>query len=221
MWLTSPKHVEIWNEGRLWQCSVTELEHLVGNGMTAAWHRTMRGNWNLSTETWNLSVPIYNIWMLPEVKKESFVINRPARAGLSFSIQKGSRNLNAALTQFIYLNLIQARSIKTMSTNSSDNSRQNAEDLVLLVHYIKNDLYPKVKFIYNPEVDLAVTGKIYNDFKTNCKGRIGGRCITEPNRETYMETIWTIAANKHLQKNALFQKRSAVYTVMQNKFLGR
>ena len=69
--------------------------------------------------------------------------------------------------------------------------------------------------------DLAVSGKIYNDFKATCKDRIGGRCITEPNRETYMETIWTIAANKHLQKNALSQKRSAVYTVMQNIFSGR
>ena len=108
-----------------------------------------------------------------------------------------------------------------MSTiNTSNNSRQNAEDLVLLVNYIKNNLYPKVKFIYNPEVDLAVTGKIYNHFKTTCKDRIGGRCITEPNRETYMETIWTMGANKHMQKTALSQKRCAVYTVMQNKFSG-
>ena len=89
-----------------------------------------------------------------------------------------------------------------------------------LLKYIKNDLYPKVKFIYNPEVDLAVTGKIYNHFKTTCKDRIGGRCITEPNRETYMETIWTMGANKHMQKTALSQKRCAVYTVMQNKFSG-
>jgi hypothetical protein len=35
-----------------------------------------------------------------------------------------------------------------------------------------------------------------------------------------MEKIWMRALNKKLQKKALVQKRSAIYTVMQNKFTG-
>jgi hypothetical protein len=35
-----------------------------------------------------------------------------------------------------------------------------------------------------------------------------------------MQNIWLIALNKKLQKKALVQKRSAIYTVMQNKFTG-
>jgi hypothetical protein len=35
-----------------------------------------------------------------------------------------------------------------------------------------------------------------------------------------MEKIWMRALNKKVQKKALVQKRSAVYTVMQNKFTG-
>jgi hypothetical protein len=81
-------------------------------------------------------------------------------------------------------------------------------------------LYPKVKFFYDPKEDLAVGGKIYNDFKQKCKNSIGSRSLTEQNRETYMVAVWTTGVTKKLQKNALSQKRSAVYTVMQNKFSG-
>ena len=35
-----------------------------------------------------------------------------------------------------------------------------------------------------------------------------------------METIWIKVLNKKVQKRALVQKRSAIYTVMQNKFIG-
>ena len=45
--------------------------------------------------------------------------------------------------------------------------------------------------------------------------------MTTETHDTYMEAVWTTAITKHIQKNALTQKRkSAVYTVMQNKFSG-
>jgi hypothetical protein len=44
--------------------------------------------------------------------------------------------------------------------------------------------------------------------------------MTETQRERYMEKIWMRALNKKLQKKVLVQKRSAIYTVMQNKFTG-
>ncbi len=44
--------------------------------------------------------------------------------------------------------------------------------------------------------------------------------MTEVERERYMEKIWMRALNKKVQQKALVQKRSAIYTVMQNKFIG-
>jgi hypothetical protein len=45
--------------------------------------------------------------------------------------------------------------------------------------------------------------------------------MMEVGRERYMEQIWMRALNKKLQKKSLVQKRSAIYTVMQNKFAGK
>jgi hypothetical protein len=53
-----------------------------------------------------------------------------------------------------------------------------------------------------------------------CKNLIGGRGLTAESHGTYMEAVWTAAMTKHVQKISLAQKRSAVYTVMQNKFSG-
>jgi hypothetical protein len=44
--------------------------------------------------------------------------------------------------------------------------------------------------------------------------------MVEVVRERYMEKIWMRALNKKLQMKALVQNRSAIYTVMQNKFTG-
>ena len=44
--------------------------------------------------------------------------------------------------------------------------------------------------------------------------------MTAMERERHMEKIWMRALNKKVQKKALVQKRSAIYTVMQNKFTG-
>jgi hypothetical protein len=44
--------------------------------------------------------------------------------------------------------------------------------------------------------------------------------MTEVERERHMEKIWMRALNKKVQQKAFVQKRSAIYTVMQNKFAG-
>jgi hypothetical protein len=100
-------------------------------------------------------------------------------------------------------------------------SKQKRDDLEVVIKYIKDDLFAKVKFIYDPKVDLAVGGKIYTDYKRKCKDQIGGQGLSTGSHDTYMEAVWTNAMTKHIQKNALAQKRSAVYTVMQNKFSGK
>ena len=63
-------------------------------------------------------------------------------------------------------------------------------------------------------------GRIYSDYERKCKNLIGGRGLTPESHATYMEAVWTAAMTKHIQKIGLSQKRSAVYTVMQNKFSG-
>jgi hypothetical protein len=94
------------------------------------------------------------------------------------------------------------------------------EDMDVVIKYIKDDLFAKVKFFYDTDKDLAVGGKIYTDYKRKCKDRIGGQGLSPVSHDMYMEAVWTSAMTKHIQKNALSAKRSAVYTVMQNKFAG-
>jgi hypothetical protein len=108
-----------------------------------------------------------------------------------------------------------------MRTSLIGASKQNKCDLEVVIKYIKDDLFAKVKFIYDPAVDLQVGGKIYKDYRSKCKDQIGGEGLSAAGLDTYMESVWTLAMVKHIQKNALAQKRSAVYTVMQNKFTGK
>ncbi len=107
----------------------------------------------------------------------------------------------------------------TMTRTEEEITRDERMDLKVLVEYIKNDLFPKAKFVLG-EDEWDVGGTIYRDDIKCCKGRIGLQTMTEVERTRYMENIWMKALNKKLQKTALVQKRSAIYTVMQNKFSG-
>jgi hypothetical protein len=109
---------------------------------------------------------------------------------------------------------------KTMTRTAEELSRDERLDMKVLVDYIKNDLFPKAKFVYGKD-DWDVGGRIYNDYIKCCKGRVGLQTMTDVDRERHMEKIWMRALNKKLQKKSLVQKRSAIYTVMQNKFIGK
>ena len=106
-----------------------------------------------------------------------------------------------------------------MTRSQEEHSRDEIIDLKVLVEYIKNDLFPKAKFVLGKD-EWDVGGRIFNDYIKCCKGRIGLCTMTEVERDRYMEKIWMKALNKNVQKKALVQKRSAIYTVMQNKFIG-
>jgi hypothetical protein len=109
---------------------------------------------------------------------------------------------------------------KTMTRTAEELSRDERLDMKVLVDYIKNDLFPKAKFVYGKD-DWDVGGRIYNDYIKCCKGRVGLQTMTDVDRERHMEKIWMRALNKKIQKKSLVQKRSAIYTVMQNKFIGK
>ena len=107
-----------------------------------------------------------------------------------------------------------------MTRSAEELTKDETADLRVLVEYIKNDLFPKAKFVLGKnEWDLG--GRIYNDYIKCCHGRIGLQTMTDVVRESYMEKIWMKALTKNIQKKALVQKRSAIYTVMQNKFTGK
>jgi hypothetical protein len=88
-------------------------------------------------------------------------------------------------------------------------SKQRRDDFEVVVkQHIEDDLFAKVKFSYD-EVDLAVGAKIHTDHKRKCKDQIGGQGLSMASHDLHMETVWTLAMTKHVQKNALAQKRSA------------
>ena len=106
-----------------------------------------------------------------------------------------------------------------MTRSEEELLRDENIDQRVLVEYIKNDLFPKAKFVLGKD-EWDVGGMIYEDYTKCCKGRIGLQTMTEVERERHMEKIWMRALNKKVQGKALVQKRSAVHTVMQNKFTG-
>ena len=108
---------------------------------------------------------------------------------------------------------------KTMVRGAKEVLRAETTDLKVLVEYIKIDLFAKAKFVLGKD-EWDVGGTIYGDYIKCCKGRIGSHTMTEMERERYMEKIWMRALNKKVQQKALVQKRSAIYTVMRNKFAG-
>ena len=55
---------------------------------------------------------------------------------------------------------------KTMTRSAEELSRDEHLDMKVLVEYIKNDLFPKAKFVYGKD-DWDVGGRIYNDY-INC-----------------------------------------------------
>jgi hypothetical protein len=106
-----------------------------------------------------------------------------------------------------------------MTRSVEEITREEKIDLRVLVDYIKLDLFPKAKFVLGKN-EWDVGGRIYNDYIKCCHGRIGLQTMNDADRESYMEKIWMKALTKNIQKKALVQKRSAIYTVMQNRFAG-
>ena len=107
-----------------------------------------------------------------------------------------------------------------MTRSAEELARDEHIDMKVLVEYIKNDLFPKAKFVYGKD-DWDVGGRIYNNYIKCCEGRVGLQTMTTVERDRHMETIWMRALTKKIQKKALVQKRSAIYTVIQNKFAGK
>ena len=91
----------------------------------------------------------------------------------------------------------------------------------MVVKYVRVPLFPKVKFLYDEEKDLRMGGKIYLDFVNKISKE--PLCKRRPDGESdwnFLAHLWNGATASKIQKRAINLKRSAVYTVMQNKFAG-
>ena len=60
------------------------------------------------------------------------------------------------------------------NTAATGNLTVIQEDLVILAQWVKNDLFERVKFLYNHEQELQVNGRLYKQFVNDCKGRLLG-----------------------------------------------
>jgi hypothetical protein len=84
-------------------------------------------------------------------------------------------------------------------TNVPSKPRVEKEDLVLLSNWAKVDLFEKVKFLYNPEKDLQINGRLFKLFVNDCKDRLvglkGPQAVGEY-RRMYVELLWQEANQK-------------------------
>ena len=112
------------------------------------------------------------------------------------------------------------------NTAATGNLTVIQEDLVILAQWVKNDLFERVKFLYNHEQELQVNGRLYKQFVNDCKGRLLGLKVPHAvgeYRRLYVEQLWREANNKkrNLVANGLTIRRSSIYSSMQNRFVGK
>ena len=75
-----------------------------------------------------------------------------------------------------------------MTRNEEEESRDEHIDQRVLVDHIKNDLFPKAKFVLGKD-EWDVGGMICKDYKKCCHGRIGLQTMTHVERQSHMEKI--------------------------------
>ena len=101
------------------------------------------------------------------------------------------------------------------------------DDLLILSRWVRKELFAQVKFLYNPEVDLRIRGRLFNTFLRDCKDRLVGLKLNA-NRNSdykmmYAESLWTEATRKkrNLVADGLNARRSSIYSATQNRFNGK
>jgi hypothetical protein len=97
------------------------------------------------------------------------------------------------------------------------------DDLRRIGRWVKEDLFRGCKFIYRGKEDLEVSGNFYNIFKTQCGPKLKGvrAAASDLMQRVYLEKVWEEATKRNTVNNGLALRRSGVYTVMQNRFMGK
>jgi hypothetical protein len=101
------------------------------------------------------------------------------------------------------------------------------EDLLIISHWVRKELFINVKFLYRPEEDLAMNGAIYRKFRHDCKDRLVGLKLaaskSQDYRESYVKSLWKEATRKkcNIITNGINARRSSIYSATQNRFNGK
>ena len=71
------------------------------------------------------------------------------------------------------------------------------DDLLILSRWVRKELFAQVKFLYNPEVDLRIRGRLFNTFLRDCKDRLVGLKLNANRNSDYKmmnaESLWTLS----------------------------
>lgn len=108
-------------------------------------------------------------------------------------------------------------------------------DLDVTGKWVREELFQRVKFLYNPAKELQVGGSIYQFFLRQCEPRFRGtlKCrqsatTTEKeeakrHNDMYCQMIWMEATKKkrNIVCEGLNSRRSSVYTSLNNRFVGK
>lgn len=104
-------------------------------------------------------------------------------------------------------------------------------DMEVVRNWVRRDLFDVVKFLYNgPNEDLARGSKIYNFFVNHflkhdslvgLKAVESNPTLFDRDKKLYLDRLWTDSIAEQVVVDGLSYRRSAVYSVMNNKFRGK
>jgi hypothetical protein len=98
------------------------------------------------------------------------------------------------------------------------------DDLKLISKWIKDDLFVICKFLYDEKDLEGPEGKIHIMFEKQCKERLSGwkAAINDDMKQQFYAKIVLEAAKKNnLFASGFNLRRSGIYTVMLNRFVGK
>jgi hypothetical protein len=97
------------------------------------------------------------------------------------------------------------------------------DDLNQISKWARDVLFKTCKFLYRGKSDLDPDCFVFAEFESTCLDNLKGpRCFGENvTKQAYVQLLWNKATDSSLVQAALTTKRSAVYTLMQNRFMGK
>jgi len=111
---------------------------------------------------------------------------------------------------------------------SGDDHNGTSEDLQLIAKWSRKWLWHTVQFIYEADKSCDVPeGRIFIQFKDDLQHKLVGVKLlkgkSNSKKAEYMETIWKDIVRKktNVITDGLNARQSAVYSAMQNRFMGK
>lgn len=128
--------------------------------------------------------------------------------------------------------MTEAQALATATATPEENAPNGCienfkeEDLAIINNWVRQDLFKKVKFLYDPDRDLLVNGNLFTRFKNGCSSKLIGIKVNAGMsgdfKDLYLNNLWMYATKKkkNLIMDGLNARRSCIYSSMQNRFTG-